>query len=137
MKPKITVETIINAPIDKIWKYWNEPEHITKWAHASDDWHAPRATNDLVVGGKSNIRMESTDGVHGFDLIGEYTAITEHKLIEYTLEDGRTVEIHFNPVEGGYRVTEIFEAESENSLDMQKSGWQAILDNFKKHVLEA
>lgn len=138
MKPQITVETTINAPIEKIWEYWTKPEHITKWCNASDDWHAPSATNDLRVGGTFTTRMEAKDGSAGFDFGGTYTTVEEFKKIEYTMggEDGRKVSIEFIPEGEGVKIIETFEAESQNPVDMQKAGWQSILDNFKKYILE-
>ncbi len=134
MNTNITVEVTINAPIEKIWECFTAPEHITKWCHASEDWCAPNATNDLTVGGKFNTRMESRDGKFGFDFNGVYTAVEEYKHIEYTIEGGRKVQITFVKDELGYKVIETFEPENENPLDMQKSGWQAILNNFKKYT---
>lgn len=134
MKTPITIEAIVNAPIEKIWKYWNEPEHITQWCFASDDWHAPHASNDLVIGGQLNVRMESKDGTEGFDMIGTYTAVEEYKNIEYVMDDGRTVKTEFIQQEGGYKIIETFDPEDENPLEMQQAGWQAILNNFKQYV---
>lgn len=130
----ITVETTVNAPIGKIWEYWTKPEHITKWVFASDDWHAPKATNDLRVGGRFNTRMESKDGKEGFDFEGTYTAVEPLQRIEYTLDDGRKVVITFVKEGDGCKVVETFDAEATNSAEMQRGGWQAILDNFKKYV---
>ncbi len=134
MKPTITVETFINAPIEKIWSCWTKPEHITKWAFASDDWCAPHATNDLTVGGTFLTRMESTDGKTGFDFGGTYTSIEQNSKIEYVIGDGRGVSIEFIPEKDGFIVSETFEIEDQNPAEMQKSGWQAILENFKKYV---
>jgi uncharacterized protein YndB with AHSA1/START domain len=134
MQPLITVEVTSNAPIEKIWEYWTKPEHITQWCNASDDWTAPRATNDLRVGGTFMTRMEAKDGSSGFDFAGTYTEVEEYKKIAYTMLDGRTVTIAFAPEGLGYKITETFEAEDENPLEMQKNGWQAILDNFAKYV---
>ena len=134
MKPKITVETTIGVPVERVWSYWTEPAHITKWCSASNDWHAPRATNDLVIGGKFETRMEAKDGTAGFDFTGRYTAIIPNQHIEYIMSDGRTVKIEFIQTDGGCKIIETFEAESENPLEIQQGGWQAILDNFKKHV---
>ena len=137
---KITVETIINAPIEKVWKYWNDPEHITKWAFASDDWEAPHATNNLTVGGTFVTTMVAKDKSVSFDFGGTYTTIIPHELIEYTMdkfpgeEVGRNVSILFEAVGDTTKVTETFDLENENSEEMQRAGWQAILDNFKKHV---
>ena len=130
----ITVETTVNAPVEKVWKYWSEPGHITKWAHASDDWHTTRAENDLRTGGKFLSRMEAKDGSFGFDFGGEYTNVEEHKTIEYTMGDGRKVKVKFEGKGGETKVVETFEAEDTNPVEMQRGGWQAILDNFKKYT---
>jgi uncharacterized protein YndB with AHSA1/START domain len=130
----ITVEATVNAPVEKVWKFWSLPEHITKWTNASDDWHAPRAENDLKVGGKFSTRMEAKDGSMGFDFGGEYNEVVQDKLISYTMGDGRKVKVVFAAEGNSTKVTETFEAESQNPHDMQKGGWQAILDNFKKYV---
>ena len=136
MKPRITVEVFIEAPREKVWEYWTLPEHSMHWNFASDDWCSPRATNDLRVGGKFNVRMEARDGSMGFDFEGTYTLVEEYKKIKYTMvgDDAREVSVEFVPQADGLRVVETFDAEAENSLEMQKSGWQAILDNFKKYV---
>ncbi|HNW97885.1 MAG TPA: SRPBCC family protein [Bacteroidales bacterium] len=134
MDKNITVETIINAPIEKVWDFWSLPEHIIKWNFASNDWHTPKATNKLHNGGKFNYRMEAKDGSFGFDFWGTYNKIITHKLISYTLGDGRKVEITFTAKGNNTEVIETFEAESTNPAEMQKVGWQAILDNFKKYV---
>lgn len=135
MKEPITIETTINAPIEKIWEYMNNPEHITKWCFAQDDWHAPRAENDLRVGGKLLTRMEAKDGSFGFDFGGSYTAVEENKLIEYVLGDGRKVKVEFIKEPEAYRVVQTFDPEDQNTREKQREGWQAILDNFKKHVI--
>lgn len=134
MATKITVENLIAAPIEKIWDYWTSPEHIPHWNFASDDWCSPAATNDLQVDGKFCYRMEAKDGSMGFDFEGIYTDIKLHESIEYTLGDGRNVKIDFEKKGDQYKVTETFEAENENPVEMQQQGWQNILDNFKKHV---
>ena len=134
MKKMITVSTAVNAPIEKVWKAWNSPEHITQWYFASDDWHAPKAENDLQVGKKFTISMAAKDGSFSFDLIGEYINIKENEYIEYNLEDGRNVQITFEIADHKVFVIESFEPENENPEEMQRDGWQAILDNFKKHV---
>lgn len=133
-KTAITVKTTVNAPVEKVWKLWSEPEHITKWNAASDDWHTPRAENDLRPGGAFIARMEAKDGSFGFDFGGVYDEVETHKLISYTLGDGRKVEVIFESKGNTTDVTETFEAESQNSIDMQRGGWQAILDNFKKYA---
>lgn len=137
----ITVHTTINAPIDKVWEYWNNPDHITKWAFASDDWEAPHAENDLKIDGKFITRMAAKDGSASFDFTGTYINIIPNELIEYSMSmdlmdsNGRKVSISFSKTEEGKTlVTETFDPENENSEDMQRAGWQAILDNFKRHV---
>ncbi|GAA4432381.1 hypothetical protein GCM10023188_20890 [Pontibacter saemangeumensis] len=130
----ITLETTIQAPVEKVWKYWTEPRHITQWNNASDNWHTPRAENDLRVGGKFLSRMEARDGSMGFDFTGTYTNIRAHGLIAYALEDGRKVQVLFTPRGNETSVTETFEAEPSHPAEMQRAGWQAILDNFKNYV---
>lgn len=133
-KTKVKIETTINAPVEKVWNLWNTPEHIMKWNNASPDWHTPRSENDLRPGGKFLSRMEAKDGSFGFDFSGEYDKVENNELISYTLEDGRKVEIRFTQDGNKTTVTETFEAEEQNPVDMQRSGWQGILDNFKKYV---
>ena len=135
-KKIITVENTINAPVEKVWQYWTKPEHITQWNNASEDWHTPRAENDLREGGSFSARMEAKDGSFGFDFGGVYDSIIINKYIEYTLGDTRKVKITFTPDGKKTKVTESFEAESTNPVEMQKVGWQAILDNFKKYTEE-
>lgn len=134
MSEKITVETIVKAPLEKVWRAWTEPEQITKWCQASSDWHAPRAENDLRVGGKFLTRMEAKDGSAGFDFTGTYTAAEPMKHIAYAMEDGRQVEIIFAESPDGVHITETFDPEHENPLEMQRAGWQAILENFRGYV---
>lgn len=133
-KTKITVEAVINAPVEKVWDLWTEPRHIVHWNFASIDWHTTYADNDLRVGGKFLSRMESKDGKTGFDFSGEYNSIELYKHIEYIMGDGRRVRITFDLKGAGTRVTEIFEAEGTNSIERQHEGWQAILDNFKLYA---
>jgi len=133
-KTSITVEALIKAPIEEIWKYWNEPMHITQWCNASDDWHAPYAENDLKVDGKFKTTMAAKDGSFSFDFEGVYTNIQKDKVIEYTILDGRKVRITFSAQGDQVKVIETFEAETINPLEMQRGGWQAILDNFKKYT---
>ena len=135
-KKAITIETTIDAPVEKVWEYWTKPEHITKWNNASDDWHTTRSENDFRAGGKFLASMEAKDGSVGFDFGGEYDAITPNEYIEYTIGDGRKVETFFNSDGNKTKITETFEAEDTNSIEMQKGGWQAILDNFKKYTEE-
>lgn len=137
MKSFITVKTIVHVPIERAWKYFTEPEHVRRWNNASDDWHTPEAENDLRVGGKFRYRMEAKDGSSGFDFEGMYTTVEENKKIGYTMTGGRTVDVEFAKRGSGYEVIETFEAEEENPLEMQRSGWQSILDNFKKYVESA
>lgn len=136
MKKAITVATLINAPIEKVWTYWTKPMHITQWNFASIDWWAPRATNDLKKGGKFSFRMEAKDGSFGFDLEGIYDRVEIQKRIDYTLSDERKVMVEFVVDRSTCKVIEEFEAETENSEELQRAGWQAILDNFKKYVEE-
>ena len=133
-KTFVTVESTINAPVEKVWQYWSAPEHITQWCQASDDWHAPHAENDLRTGGKFKTTMAAKDGSFSFDFEGVYDRVDEHNFIEYTVADGRKVIVQFIPEGGQTRVVEEFEAEDTNPVEMQKGGWQAILDNFKKYT---
>ena len=133
-KTKITVQATVNAPVEKVWNYWTTPEHIKKWNNASPDWHTPRAENDLKVGGKFLSRMEAKDGSFGFDFHGTYDAVVNLKLIAITLGDDRKLEINFTSYGNETTVIETFEAETENSVELQKGGWQAILNNFKKYT---
>jgi len=133
-KTKITVEATINAPVEKVWKFWNEPQHITNWCAASDDWHAPKADNDLKVGGKFSTTMAAKDGSFSFDFGGEYTKVENNKAIDYTMGDGRRTWITFSGNGNETKIVETFEAESQNPIEMQQGGWQAILNNFKKYT---
>lgn len=133
-KTIITVEATINAPVNKVWKFWTEPNHITQWNNASEDWHTPKADNDLREGGKFVTRMEAKDGSVGFDFEGIYDQVKIHQLISYTMSDGRIAKITFKEQGDSTTVTEAFEAENMNSVELQKEGWQAILNNFKKYV---
>ncbi len=133
-KNPIVIESIIHAPLAKVWEYWNKPEHIMHWAFASDDWEAPAAENDLRVGGKFKTTMAAKDGSERFDLTGTYSLVKEHELIEYDLYDGRHVKDKFTEVPEGVKVIVTFDPENENPIDMQRGGWQAMLDNFKKYT---
>lgn len=130
----ITIETTVNAPIETVWDVWNKPEHITRWAFASQDWEAPHAENDLRTGGSFKTRMQAKDGSEGFDFEGVYTNVEDEKLIEYDMPDGRHIKITFEKTPEGVKITETFDPESKNSEDLQRAGWQAILDNFKKYT---
>jgi len=132
----ITIEATINAPVEKVWEFWNNPEHIKKWAFASPEWHAPKAENDLRVGGVFSTTMAAKDGSMSFDFGGTYDTVEENKLIAYRLEDGRKVKIVFEAAGDTTNITETFDPETQNPIEMQKGGWQAILDNFKKHTEE-
>jgi uncharacterized protein YndB with AHSA1/START domain len=134
MNKTITVETIVNAPVAKVWECWTRPEHITGWAFASDDWEAPAAENDLRVGGAFKTVMAARDKSASFDFRGTYGAVKENELIEYEMEDGRRVRVEFKAVPGGIKVNETFDPENQNSPEMQRAGWQAILDNFRKYT---
>ncbi len=129
----ITVQTIVPTSIEKAWKLWTQPEHITQWNNASDDWHCPKATNDLKVGGTFSFTMASKDGQMSFDFEGTYTNVITLSVIEYAIIDGRKVIIHFEKTEHGIQITESFEPENVHSEELQRDGWQAILNNFKKY----
>lgn len=130
---KITVETLVNAPVSKVWSAYTTPEDIKQWNTASDDWHTTQASVDLRTGGAFSSRMEAKDGSFGFEFAGTYTKIVPHKLIEYAFGD-RTGEVEFLPGEDGVKVRVTFDAETTNSIEQQRQGWQAILGNFAKHV---
>ncbi len=131
----ITVETTIHQSVEKVWEAWTNPEHIVNWNSASPDWHCPAAENDLEVGGKLKYHMAARDGSMGFDYTGTFTKIVPNELLEHLIDDGRNVSVKFIPIEAGEtRVVETFEAENQNSVDLQRMGWQAILDNFKKYA---
>jgi uncharacterized protein YndB with AHSA1/START domain len=134
MKNEITVKVSINSDIETVWYKFTNPSDITNWYIASMDWHTPIAINNLVIGKQFLYRMEAKDGRFGFDLIGTYTNIYHLKTIHFTLEDDRKVEIDFEIIDNQIVLTEKFEPETENPLEMQQFGWQSILDNFKKYV---
>jgi len=130
----IVVRTIIKAPVKKVWKLWTDPEHIVHWNYATEEWHTPRAENDLREGGRFVSRMESKDGREGFDFSGEYTRIVQNRQIEYTMDDGRRAQVTFVPNGDETIVSETFEPENVNPPEFQQQGWQSILDNFRKYV---
>lgn len=134
IRPMVVVAATIAAPLEKVWECWSLPAHITQWCWAIDTWHAPAATNDLRTGGAFSTTMAAKDGSMSFDFGGVYDQVQEHRLIAYTMADGRTVRIDFSFGDGKTTVVEAFEAESQNPVDMQRGGWQAILDNFKAYV---
>ena len=131
---KITVETSVNAPLAQVWSAWNTPADIRQWNSAQDDWHTTSSSVDLREGGKFQARMEAKDGSEGFDFEGTYTRLVPRQLIEYRMSDGREVRVEFAERAGVVAVTETFDAENENPAELQRSGWQAILDNFRRHV---
>ena len=132
--PRITVTAQVAKPLAQVWTCYTGPAHITQWNAASDDWHCPRAENDLRVGGQFSYRMEARDGSFGFDFGGTYTAVKPKEHFAYTMDDGRTCEVRFAAEGGGTAVTVTFEAETENPVEMQRGGWQAILDRFKGYA---
>lgn len=131
---EVKISTTVQTPVDKLWEYWTEPRHITKWNYASEDWHCPYAENDLKEGGKFTYRMEAKDGSFGFDFGGIYDEVRWHEKIAYTLGDGRKVTTTFHDKGNATEVIVIFEAESSNPVEIQQQGWQAILNNFKKYA---
>lgn len=133
-KTNITIEATINASPEKTWQLWTDTHHIIKWNSASPEWHTPTATHDLKPGGSFLFRMEARDGSFGFDFAGVYDVIKPYEKIEYTLGDGRKVKISFINNGTTTKVVETFETETENSVELQRDGWQAILNNFKKYA---
>lgn len=131
---KITVEKLVKADLNAVWRAWNNPADIQQWNAASEDWHTPRSTVDLREGGRFSARMEAKDGSEGFDFEGAYTRVVPHQLIEYRMSDGRAVKVEFAEQAGDVLVRETFDAETENAPEVQRQGWQAILDNFARHV---
>jgi uncharacterized protein YndB with AHSA1/START domain len=134
---KISIETTINAPLGKVWDCWTNPNHIVHWNFASDDWHCPKASNNLQAGGEFSFTMAAKDGSMSFDFGGVYDAVEFEKSIEYTLGDGRRVSVNFEWNESQSRICEIFDPENVNPVELQQAGWQAILNNFKKYVESA
>jgi uncharacterized protein YndB with AHSA1/START domain len=133
-KTMITVATVIKAPVEKVWTRWTDPRHIVQWNYASDDWYTPRAENDLRVGGRFISRMEARDGSQGFNFTGKYNKVVLNKQIFYTLDDGRDVRVSFDSNGNETTITESFESEQANPVEMQKAGWQSILNNFRKYA---
>jgi uncharacterized protein YndB with AHSA1/START domain len=130
----ITVAATVNAPVSKVWEYWSTPAHIIKWNTASDDWHTTKSENDLRKGGSFLARMEAKDGSFGFDFGGVYDEVIPNKYIEYTLGDGRNVKVNFETTGNQTTITTDFDAETQNPVEMQRGGWQAIMDSFKKYT---
>lgn len=131
---KITIETVVNAPLQQVWDAWNNPSDIEQWNAASPDWHTTRSTVDLREGGRFLSRMEAKDGSMGFDFEGTYTRVEPLRRIEYRMDDEREVQTLFEETADGVLVRSTFDAESQNPAEMQRAGWQAILDNFGRHV---
>jgi uncharacterized protein YndB with AHSA1/START domain len=130
---KVTIETTVKAPIAKVWSAWTTPGDITQWNTASDDWHTTKAAVDLRVGGEFSSRMEAKDGSFGFDFAGTYTKIVPNELLEFSFGD-RSATVEFSTIANGVHIRETFDAEADNSIEQQRSGWQSILNNFAKHV---
>ncbi len=131
---EITIEAIVKAPIERVWADWNDPRAIEQWNAASDDWHTPRARVNLREGGRFVARMEARDGSVGFDFEGVYTRIEPHRLIEYSMGDQRKVRVEFIETNHGVTVRETFGTEDSHTIEQQRQGWQAILNNFARHV---
>ena len=134
LKDSISIETLVHKPIEIVWEMWTMPRHIIVWNTASEDWHTPQATSDLSAGGKFSYRMEAKDGSMGFDMAGVFDEVELHRSISYTMGDGRRVNVTFTDQGGNTLVKEEFEPESTNSHELQKSGWQSILNNFKEYA---
>ncbi|MEC7764794.1 MAG: SRPBCC family protein [Pseudomonadota bacterium] len=131
---KITIDATVDAPVETVWARYTDPDHITQWNFASDDWCCPSASNDMRVGGKYAARMEAKDGSFGFDFEAIYTDLQPERALTYRMEDGRMVTTTFEPIGSKTQVTTVFDAETENDIEMQRGGWQSILNNFKKHA---
>ncbi len=131
---KITVEATINAPVERVWNAWTNPEDIMAWNAASPDWHCPKASGDLRPGGKFSSTMAAKDGSFSFDFEGTHDVVKPNEQLDSTIADGRKIWVTFTANENATHVKEIFEAEAQNPIEMQRGGWQAILDNFKKYV---
>jgi uncharacterized protein YndB with AHSA1/START domain len=129
----VTVEATINAPVEKVWNNYNNPEHVTKWNFADPSWHCPSAKSDFRVGGEFSARMEAKDGSFGFDFGATYTAIETNRKVSYVMVDGRKCTVSFMPIGNTTHVVVVFDAETQNPIEMQKGGWQAILNNFKEY----
>jgi uncharacterized protein YndB with AHSA1/START domain len=134
MATKLTINAVVNAPIEKVWDCWTMPEHITKWNFATDDWQCPHASNDLQVGGKYSARMEAKDGSFGFEFEAIYDVVNLHRELTYTMADGRQATTLFSADDQVTNVTTTFDAEDQNPPELQQQGWQAILNNFVKYT---
>jgi len=133
-KTRITVSNTVNAPVDKVWEYYNGTEHIPHWNFASDDWQCPWAKSDFRTGGQFSSRMEAKDGSMGFEFGGVYDAVEKNKRVAYTMGDGRSAEVIFTAQDNATKVDVSFDTENTFPVEMQRGGWQAILDNFKKYT---
>jgi uncharacterized protein YndB with AHSA1/START domain len=133
-KTVVTVEATVNAPVEKVWNTWTNPDHIVKWNSPSPDWHTPRSTNDLRVGGKFSSRMEAKDGSMGFDFEGTYSEVRNLEYIEYNMADGRNVKTWFKTKGDQTEIITNFDAENQNPVEFQKAGWQAIMNSFKTYT---
>lgn len=133
-KTQISIEASVNAPVAKAWECYTQVDHVLQWNHASDDWHSPSGENDLRPGGKFNYRMEARDGSFGFDFWGIYDEVIPQKKIAYTLGDDRKATVNFLPNGDQTDVSVVFEAEDTNPIELQRGGWQMILNNYKKHT---
>lgn len=133
-KTKISIDTTVAANPEKVWQCWTQPKHMVNWNFASSDWHCPKAENDLRVGGKMNSRMEAKDGSFGFDFEAIYDEVIDQRKIAYTMGDGRQAITLFEDMGNKTRITTTFDAENTHPVEMQKNGWQAILDNFRKYT---
>jgi uncharacterized protein YndB with AHSA1/START domain len=134
MQSPLHISAIVHSSPETVWEYWNNPEHIKNWAFASDDWHAPAATNDIRENGSFKTTMAAKDGSASFDFEGTYTKVIPNQAIEYAMPDGRKVAITFTEKPEGTLIEESFDPENENPLEMQQQGWQSILNNFKKYL---
>ena len=135
MATPITIETTIAVPVEIVWQLWTDPEHITQWNNASPDWRTPSSENDVRPGGKFKATMAAKDGSVSFDFEGTYSEVVENQLIKYNIADGRAVTVIFEDLDEETKITETFEPESTNPVEMQRGGWQAILDNFKTYAV--
>jgi len=131
---QITIGTTIDAPVERVWKAYTTPADITRWNFASDDWCCPSAEADLKVGGSYKARMEAKDGSFGFDFEGVYDEVDPNKAVTLAMSDGRKARTTFEPTDSGTKVTTVFDAEEQNSIEMQRDGWRAILNNFRTYV---
>jgi uncharacterized protein YndB with AHSA1/START domain len=131
---KLKIDAIVKSDRQKSWKCYTDPNHIVNWNFATEDWCCPNAENDLRVGGKYRARMEAKDGSFGFDFTAIYKKLEIGKSFSYEMEDGRSVEVNFNNVDGATEIVVEFDPENQNPLEMQRDGWQAILNNFKSYV---